>query len=139
MKKRMLALLLTVMMVTALFTGCGASSGVYDNAMMKQEAAVEAPASGEMMGGVSNSVTDSVSTDQKLIKRVFMETETEDLEALLPVIAAKITELGGYVERQELYNGGFTAALICIILVPELERFAKTKDEKKALKAEKVK
>ena len=37
-----------------------------------------------------------------------------------------------------LYNGGFTAALICIILVPELERFCKTKDEKKALKAEKV-
>ena len=36
-----------------------------------------------------------------------------------------------------LYNGGFTAALICIILVPELERFAKTKDERKALKAEK--
>ena len=38
-----------------------------------------------------------------------------------------------------LYNGGFTAALICIILVPELERFCKTKDEKKALKAEKAK
>jgi hypothetical protein len=33
-----------------------------------------------------------------------------------------------------LYNGGFTAALICIILVPELERFFRTKDEKKALK-----
>ena len=31
-------------------------------------------------------------------------------------------------------NGGFTAALICIILVPELERFIKTKDERKALK-----
>jgi hypothetical protein len=37
-----------------------------------------------------------------------------------------------------LYNGGFTAALICIILVPELERFARTKDERKAKKAEKV-
>jgi len=34
-----------------------------------------------------------------------------------------------------LYNGGFTAALICIILIPELERFAKTKDERKALKS----
>ena len=34
-----------------------------------------------------------------------------------------------------LYNGGFTAALICIILVPELERFARTKDERKALKS----
>ena len=33
-----------------------------------------------------------------------------------------------------LYNGGFTAALICIILVPELERFAMTKDERKNLK-----
>ena len=37
---------------------------------------------------------------------------------------------GGYC----LYNGGFTAALICIILVPELERFTRTKDERKALK-----
>ena len=34
-----------------------------------------------------------------------------------------------------LYNGGFTAALICIILIPELERFTKTKDERKALKS----
>ena len=34
-----------------------------------------------------------------------------------------------------LYNGGFTAALICLILVPELERFCKTKEEKNALKA----
>ena len=33
-----------------------------------------------------------------------------------------------------LYNGGFTAALICIILVPELERFVKTKEERIALK-----
>ena len=37
---------------------------------------------------------------------------------------------GGYC----LYNGGFTAAVICLILVPELERFVKSKEEKKALK-----
>ena len=36
-----------------------------------------------------------------------------------------------------LYNGGFTAALICLILVPELERFSRTKDERKAMKAAK--
>ena len=29
-----------------------------------------------------------------------------------------------------LYNGGFTAALICMILVPQLERFFKTRSEK---------
>lgn len=33
-----------------------------------------------------------------------------------------------------LYNGGFTAALICVILVPSLERFARTKEERKAAK-----
>ncbi len=40
---------------------------------------------------------------------------------------------GGYC----LYNGGFTAALICLILVPELERFFKTKEERKLAKAAK--
>ena len=38
-----------------------------------------------------------------------------------------------------LYNGGFTAALICMVMVPELERFFKTKEERRALKAEKSK
>ena len=34
-----------------------------------------------------------------------------------------------------LYNGGLTAALICIFLVPVLEKFAKTKEEKRELRA----
>ena len=34
-----------------------------------------------------------------------------------------------------LYNGGFTAALICLILVPELEKFFPTKDERKLAKS----
>ena len=33
-----------------------------------------------------------------------------------------------------LYNGGFTAAIICLLLVPQLERFCKTKEERKLLK-----
>ena len=43
---------------------------------------------------------------------------------------------GGYC----LYNGGFTAALICILYVPQLERFFRTKQERldrKAAKAQK--
>ena len=38
---------------------------------------------------------------------------------------------GGYC----LYNGGFTAALICLILAPELEKFFRTKEERKLAKA----
>ncbi len=33
-----------------------------------------------------------------------------------------------------LYNGGFTAALICLVMVPELERFFRTKQERKEAK-----
>ena len=36
-----------------------------------------------------------------------------------------------------LYNGGFTAALICLMLVPQLEKFCKTKEERKLTKAAK--
>ena len=30
-----------------------------------------------------------------------------------------------------LYNGGFTAGLVCFVLIPVLQRFLKTKDERK--------
>ncbi len=36
-----------------------------------------------------------------------------------------------------LYNGGFTAALICLILVPELEKFFRTKEERRLAREEK--
>ncbi len=36
-----------------------------------------------------------------------------------------------------LYNGGFTAALICLMLVPQLEKFCKTKEERRMAKAAK--
>lgn len=40
---------------------------------------------------------------------------------------------GGFL----LYNGGFTAALICLMLVPQLERFCKTKEERRMAKTAK--
>ena len=40
---------------------------------------------------------------------------------------------GGYC----LYNGGFTAALICIVLVPQLEKLCRTKEERRLLKTSK--
>ncbi len=40
---------------------------------------------------------------------------------------------GGFL----LYNGGFTAALICLMLVPQLEKFCKTKEEHRESKQQK--
>lgn len=40
---------------------------------------------------------------------------------------------GGFL----LYNGGFTAALICLMLVPQLEKFCKTKEERRESRLQK--
>ena len=40
---------------------------------------------------------------------------------------------GGFL----LYNGGFTAALICLVFVPQLEKFCKTKEERALAKSAK--
>lgn len=110
--KKPVALTLAVMMVLALFSGCAGSSKT-DAARPREEAAaedvyVESPAlmeNGVTMDSASQSGSSIPDTDQKLIKTVRMDVETEDMEALLPQISEKINALGGYVEEQELYNG----------------------------------
>lgn len=105
--RKLIALLLALTMLA----GCGASS----SPAMKQEAMEYAMAETAAMApgaitGASDTVTQEVSTDQKLIKRVNMDAETEDLEALLPQLLAEISALGGYVESQEIFNGSSYAS-----------------------------
>lgn len=105
MKRRMLALVLTMLMLSSLLAGCGGSTAM-DNA-----APQDMYAEMEEVKGVYDSANGSVTTssaqsaDQKLIKRVNMDVETEKLDELLENINAKIAQLGGYVEEQQLYNG----------------------------------
>ena len=46
-----------------------------------------------------------------------------------------VTQVPGLHRGFCLYNGGFTAIFTCIIFVPVLEKFCKTKQERRALKA----
>ena len=34
-----------------------------------------------------------------------------------------------------LYNGGFTAAFVALVLVPQLEQFCKTREERRAVRS----
>lgn len=43
--------------------------------------------------------------NQKLIVTMNMEAETESMDALLTRIDQKVAELGGYMEKQSIYNG----------------------------------
>ena len=107
--KKWMSLTLATMMALTLLSGCGGSSMSADKAAPREEMAVESPAAPQMSiaGGGADMMTDAAvaDTEQKLIKTVRMNVETEDLEALLPQINEKISALGGYVEEQELYNG----------------------------------
>ena len=110
MKKRMTALLLCAALMACLLAGCGGSAK--SEAVMHDMAApMEAPeAAGENKYSADSvltngSGTNASVTNQKLIKRVTINAETEDLQGLLPQLTEKITELGGYVQTQELYNG----------------------------------
>ena len=112
--KKYLSLTLAVLLVLSLFAGCGASTTTRNHAVVSpaapmEEMAMDTAAGGVMMSngvkGQSNTVASDTAGEQKLIKTIRMETETEDLDALLPQVSEKIAALGGYVENQELYNG----------------------------------
>ena len=99
--------LIALLLVLTMLAGCGASS-------MKHEMAMEMPMATEAASAPLYSSADSaspeVATDQKLIKRVNMDAETEDLEALLPLLMEEISALNGYVESQEIFNGSSVAS-----------------------------
>ena len=112
--KKLLALVLALMMTVSLLAGCGAATkdsvanGYYD------APAADAPAEAPEMEYIYDEETGLTSTDssqaqlpedQKIITTVYMDAETEDMNALLERINAKVAELGGYMEAQDIYNG----------------------------------
>lgn len=108
--KKLLALMMAALVMATLLAGCGAATDSVGN--MKQESPMEAPeavmdqeAGGGLLYGTTEESASTAAADQKLIKRVNIDSETEDLESLLPQITNKVGELGGYIEHQELYNG----------------------------------
>ena len=107
--KKLLSLVLALAMTAAVLTGCGATSAHKDMAMPEAAAPMEAPtknsAGGMMMAGSAVTADSVRETGQKLIRRVNIDAETEDLEALLENLGSQIAALEGYIENQELYNG----------------------------------
>ena len=108
-QKKLLALLLVLVMTISVLAGCGASSS-YKDAVVEEAAPME-PMKDMAAGGVMmqsngmSSTTQEMPTGQKLIRRVNIDAETEDLEALLVQLQAQISASNGYIESQDLYNG----------------------------------
>lgn len=106
--KKWIALVLSLLLMAAMLCGCGAASDKAENAAAPNEA-VRDEVGGTDMSYTSDSTTDTkaqtLPTNQKLVRKVWMEAETEELDTLLTAVDAKISELSGYVENREVYNG----------------------------------
>lgn len=116
--KKCIIWIMVIILCLGLFTACGgAKSTVADQDNF--EGAAESADRGYGQYSAENSTTSLAGsapvseypavTEQKLIRKVYLEAETEDLDALLEAITEKINQLGGYIEQQEIYHGSPSA------------------------------
>ena len=127
MKTRKIAVLLLVAVMLLSFVGCSAGSKAavgYDNgSAMAPESADTSYRQDYGVGGItfdeapSSSLTDkeTAKTDEttsvalpenrKMIQTFRITAETEDLDALMNQLNARIGEFSGYIEGQNIYNG----------------------------------
>ncbi len=126
---RMITGLLTAGMILSL-TACGSSAGSKygisdlmdaDFAVANQSEAAIADSSydssydsgfgmTENSSGAETTVSEEgaaavTATERKLIKNVDMDVETREYDKLLSAVQNKVTELGGYIESMDAYNG----------------------------------
>ncbi len=113
MKMRGFISVLMAMVLLFLLTACGASAplsaaggeyGAKENYYSVEEDYTQAVADSLSSPNASGEVAPV--TNQKLIRTVKLEAETEDMDALLADVESRIASLGGYVENRNVYNGG---------------------------------
>ena len=107
-RKNVLVLLLSLLLVLSLFTGCGASAPKTENAAADAPAAAAPMEDALMESDLSSASTGGQVTmpeNEKLITTMNIEAQTEDMEVILGAVNEKVSELGGYIEAQEIYNG----------------------------------
>ncbi len=114
--KKYLVWLLVITLCLGLLTGCGAASKGAAAVSNGYRGALEDAAEGSIeyenstsLTGSATSTVQPTATSQKLIRKVYLEAETEDLDALLEAVTEKINQLGGYIEQQEIYHGSPSA------------------------------
>lgn len=113
-KNRIFALLLSCLIIASLFSGCSSSKQTAkytaEAPAMMAESAMDYMASEEMANGSSLSTANrdggtELPAERKWIVTGNMSVETEDMDSLLFAVKAKVAELGGYIENQDISNG----------------------------------
>lgn len=105
--KKLTAVLLAALLLASMLAGC-AEASKSDNRGYATEAPMMNESYSELADGIYDSSTADKAqpvTDRKLIRKITLSTETEDLDALLSAIDSKVAALGGYMENRNVYTG----------------------------------
>ena len=117
--KKLIAVLLAVLMLASVLAACAKSTA---DAEMGY---AEAPKENANYSNISENIFDSITgdssqmddteiatesiaqtvTDRKLVRRINIDAETEDLDSLICGIDAKVALLGGYIQSRNVYTG----------------------------------
>lgn len=106
--KKWLSIVLVLLLTAALFAGCGASSAENGRGNdLAGSTSVDGSLDDEYVSesGSSAESTPQPAEGQKMVYKVWLEAETEDIVALLENVEQQISELNGYIESQEQHNG----------------------------------
>lgn len=115
--KKWLSIILVLVMALSLLAGCGGKSTSAENgtayndrltgsSVLADEAGSGAPElEYSSSSSSSQSSADNLPQNQKMVRKIWLDAETEDLTSLLSNVEQRISELGGYIESQNLQNG----------------------------------
>ena len=137
--KKWIALTLAFLLLTAMLYGCGAASNetqsIGNGAAMDMEyGAGISPEEAPMKDGLTSESASTANApeipmNQKLVRKIWLDAETDDLDTLLQQVDEKIAQLGGYAQSRNEYHGsGKTvrtrnASLTIRIPVAQLDQF----------------
>lgn len=107
--KKSLVWVLAFVLCLGLLTGCGVQNATAGDSGIRGNGSTVLEDSAESLQTSTSGNLPEVMSNQKLIRKIHLEAETEDLDALLTAVMEKINQLGGYVEQQEVYYGSPTS------------------------------
>lgn len=125
MKVRFFACILCLLLSCALLAGCAASGSLaqdeYYNGGEKPETGTVDGTAGDLSANLTDS---AVETTRKIIRRVEMDVQTKNYDALLTAIGDKLASCGGYVESsRESGDDSRRAHLVVRVPAEKLDEF----------------